>query len=105
MIRISQIQKGSHPKLIVEGALCDGWVGALETSWLEAQSGLNGARLQIDLSGLTYVDDKGRELLTRIMQSGADIRATGIMNRTVVDEIAQELKDARRNSGQKQTRN
>jgi hypothetical protein len=61
--------------------------------------------LRIDLSGLTYVDDKGRDLLTRIMQSGAEVHATGIMNRTVVAEIAKEIEDARRDSGQKHTTN
>ena len=41
MIRISQIGKGSTWHLFVEGTLSDGWVDALETSWLEAQLGRN----------------------------------------------------------------
>ena len=108
MIRISQIREGSQPKLIVEGVLSDDLVDALETTWLEVQSQLNGARLRVDVSGLTYVDDKGRDLLARIMQSGAEVRAAGIMNRTIVNEIAKEIEDARRDSrdsGQKHTKN
>ncbi len=101
MIRITETRDGSQPELIVEGTLSDGWTDALETSWVEAQSRLNGKRLLIDLSGLTYVDEKGRALLARIMESGAEIRAAGIMNRTVVDEIAQQIEAARRNSDQR----
>jgi anti-anti-sigma regulatory factor len=48
---------------------------------------LNGEPLRIDLSGVTYVDDRGRELLARMIKSGAELRATGIMTRAVVEEI------------------
>ena len=90
MIRISQIGKGSKPHLLVEGTLSDGWVEALETSWIEAQS--KGKSMCIDLSGVTYIDEKGRELLARIIRGGAEIRTPGIMTREVVEEITKELK-------------
>lgn len=91
MIRINKIHEGSKLHLFVEGALSDGWVEALETSWLEARSQLNGEPLRIDLSDISYVDDRGRELLARMIQSGAKLRATGIMTRAVVEEIKQML--------------
>lgn len=91
MIRISQIHEGSKLHLFVEGTLSDGWVDALETSWLEAQPQLNGEPLRIDLSDITYVDDRGRELLARMIQSGAKLSATGIMTRAVVEEIKEML--------------
>lgn len=91
MIRISQIHEGSKLHLFVEGTLSDGWVEALETSWLEAQSQLNGEPLRVDLSDITYVDDRGRELLARMIKSGAKLRATGIMTRAIVEEITEIL--------------
>ena len=91
MIRISEIGEGSQSHLFVEGTLSDGWVAALETSWLEAQRQLNGAPVRIDLAGVTYVDDKGRDLLVRMIQSGAELRATGIMTRAVVEEITKKV--------------
>ncbi len=45
----------------------------------------------IDLAGVTYIDDKGRDLLVRIIRSGAELRTQGIMNRTVVEEIRRNL--------------
>ena len=87
MIRISRIAKDSRWCLLVEGTLSDGWVDTLETSWLEAQSQLNGKSVCIDLSGVTYIDDKGRDLLLRIIRSGVELHTAGIMTRTVVEEL------------------
>src|SRR4030095_5034542 len=92
LIRISQIGNASKGHLLVEGTLSDGWVDALEASCLEAKSQLNGKPLYIDLSGVTYIDDKGRELLARIIDSGSVVRAAGIMAKTIVDEITTEIK-------------
>ena len=95
MIRITEIGDGSKWHLLVEGALSDGWVDALETSWLQAQLHLQANRkcLCIDLSGVTYIDDKGRDLLARIIRGGAELRTAGIMSRTVVEEIRKEIED------------
>lgn len=100
MIRISQIHEGSKLHLFVEGTLSDGWVDALETSWLEARSQLNGEPLRVDLSDITYVDDRGRELLMRIARSGAELRATGIMTRAVVKEIKEMIARDRLNQAE-----
>jgi anti-anti-sigma regulatory factor len=91
VIRISQIGNGSRRHLLVEGKLSDGWVDALESSWLEAQLQGNGTPVCIDLAGVTYIDDKGRDLLVRIIRSGAELRAQGIMTRAVVEEITKDL--------------
>src|SRR5438477_7676717 len=97
VIRISQIGKGSDWHLLVEGTLSDGWVDALETSWLDAQSRRNGKSVCVDLSGVTYIDDKGRDLLARIIRGGAELRSAGIMTRTVVEEISKEVEENRTN--------
>ena len=90
MIRISEISKGSKQRLLVEGTLAGDWVEVLEKSWLEAQASRNGEPMRIDLSGVTWIDDKGRELLRRMLQDGAELRATGIMTRAVIEEIVEE---------------
>jgi hypothetical protein len=76
---------------LVEGTLAGDWVEVLEKSWLEAQTSRNGEPIRIDLSGVTWIDDKGRELLKRILQDGAELRAKGIMTRSVVEEIIEEI--------------
>ena len=94
MIRISEILKGSKRRLLVEGTLAGDWVEVLEKSWLEAQASRNGESMRIDLSGVTWIDDKGRELLKRILQDGAELRATGIMTKSVIEEVIEEISGA-----------
>lgn len=91
MIRISEIRKGSARRLLVEGTIAGHWVEVLEKSWLEAQASRNGEPMCIDLSGVTWIDDKGRELLKRILQDGAEPRATGIMTKSVIQEVIDEI--------------
>ena len=91
MIRISEIRKGSKRRLLVEGTLAGDWVELLEQSWLEAQTPHNGEPIRIDLSGVTRIDDKGRELLARMVRDGAELRATGIMTRAVIEELIEEI--------------
>ena len=92
MIRISKIRKGSGRRLLVEGTIAGDLVEVLEKSWLEAQTSHNGEPVRIDLSGVTWIDDKGREVLKRILQDGAELRATGTMTRAVVEELIEEIR-------------
>jgi anti-anti-sigma regulatory factor len=94
VIRISEIRKGSARRLLVEGKLADDWVEVLEKSWLEAQTSRNGEPMCVDLSGVTWIDDKGRELLKRMLQDGAELRATGVMTRAVIEEVIEEISGA-----------
>lgn len=98
MIRISQIHEGEQRRLLVEGKLSGDWVDVLEKCWFEAQTAPNGAPVRIDLSGVTYVDDQGRELLARMIRDGAELRAMGVMTRAVIEEITEKIAMAR--SGQ-----
>jgi anti-anti-sigma regulatory factor len=80
---------------LVEGTLSGELVDVLEKCWLEAQTPPNGEPILIDLSGVTYVDDKGRELLARMIEDGAELRATGVMTRGVIEEIREMIAMAR----------
>ena len=87
MIRISETHEGSKCCLLVEGTLSGDWVDVLEKCWLESQAPPNGEPMRIDLSGVTYIDHKGRQLLARMARDGAELRATGVMTRAVIEEI------------------
>ncbi len=92
MIRVSEHRKDSKQRLLVEGTLAGDWVEVLEKSWLEAQTSRNGEPMRIDLSGVTWIDDKGRKLLKRMLQDGAELRATGVMTRAVIEELIEEVR-------------
>lgn len=87
MIRISQICEPATCCLIVEGTLSGAFVDELEKCWLEATTARCGDQLRVDLAGVSYIDDRGRQLLKRIFDEGAELRATGVMTRGIIEEI------------------
>jgi len=87
VIRINLIQGHSALQLIVEGTLSGAWAEELEKCWLETRQAADDGPLRVDLSGVSYIDDKGRQLLKRMFCEGADLRATGVMTRGIIDEI------------------
>lgn len=101
MIRITQSENGHKRSLLVEGTLSDGWVDSLEECWVQAKTKSRRRPVRLDLSGVTYVDDKGRELLMRMMRDGVEIYTTGILTREVIGEITTNFdsNDARRTEG------
>ena len=85
MIRINRIRERSRVRLLVEGTLSGAWVDELEKCWLEGTP--REEQVGVDLSGVSYIDDKGRLLLKRMFSEGAELRATGVMIRGIIDEI------------------
>lgn len=88
MIRITQNREHSGLRILVEGTLSGDWVEELEKCWLSAKQSSNGEPMNVDLSGVSYIDDKGRALLARMFRGGAALRATGVMTRGIIEEIA-----------------
>jgi hypothetical protein len=67
--------------LRLEGALVGAWVKELRDCW---QSALPG---RVDLSGVTYVDAGGKELLADMHRQGIELIARGCMMRAIVAEL------------------
>jgi anti-anti-sigma regulatory factor len=75
-------------RLLVEGTLSGAWVEELEKFWLDANQSLKGEEVRVDLSGVSYIDDRGRQLLARMFRAGVQLRATGVMTQGIIEEIA-----------------
>lgn len=105
-MRITQSDNGHERRLLVEGTLSDGWVDSLEECWVRAKAESSRRPVRLDLSSVTYVDDKGRELLMRMMRDGVEIYTTGILTREVIGEITTDFDsdDARRPDGYNRSR-
>ena len=73
MLRITQIETGGSPILKLEGKLGGLWVDELEHCWDAAASRLHDSAIVVDLRGLSYVDDRGRNLLLRMAREGASL--------------------------------
>jgi hypothetical protein len=69
----------------LEGKLAGPWVQELEGCWREA---MNSERfIRILLCAVTFIDDKGRDLLVEMYRHGTELVAEGCMNKAIVEEI------------------
>ena len=88
MIRINRISERSTLCLTVEGTLSGAWVDELEKCWLDASPSPDNGKVRVELSGVTFIDDKGRRLLERMLREGAELNATRVMTKAIIEEIA-----------------
>ncbi len=79
-------QTGSA-SLLLEGRLIGAWVDELERSWKELGADMHG--LTVDLTAITYIDPKGKALLTELWKAGAKLLATGCCNKSIIEGIKQ----------------
>lgn len=74
--------------LQLEGKLAGPWVEELQKFWRSVRANLQGvASLRVDLAGVSFIDEAGRELLAGMYDSGAELVASGCLTRAAVEEI------------------
>jgi len=85
MLRIT-IDKGTSLMTFkLEGRVAGEWVDELERAWLEEAG--RGKLINVDLTGVTFVDEEGKKLLGRIVERGSNLYATDCMNRSIIEQI------------------
>ena len=88
MLRITVHKDTSPTTLELEGRIAGEWVDELEQAWLtEAKL---GKLVKVDLSGVTFIDEKGKKLLARMFERRSNLYATDCMNRSIIEEIQRE---------------
>ena len=59
-------------RFVVEGKLAGACTGELEKCWQAATSAGSEGSILVDLTGVTFVDAPGKQLLTRMHERGPD---------------------------------
>jgi hypothetical protein len=86
MLKITTHRSDDSMRIALEGRLVGPWIGELERCWRESQQSAAGRRLIVDLMGVTFVEQEGKALLTRIYQAGAELLATGCCMKSIVED-------------------
>jgi hypothetical protein len=73
--------------LELEGSLAGAWVQELEDCWQKAAD--SGPPVRVMVCAVTFIDNKGKALLVKMHQHGAQLVAEGCMNSAIVEEIKQ----------------
>jgi ABC-type transporter Mla MlaB component len=89
MLRITTIDKGDVTVFRLEGNLAGVWVDELERLWTESNGWDSARKLQIDVTDVEFVDEKGKVLLERMLLEGAELHPGNPFMSSVVDEIVE----------------
>ncbi len=89
MLRISVKNEGAGKELLleVEGRLAGPWVEELERCWKKEQMRGSADAVVVRLSNVSFVDEMGTGLLSRMFQAGAKLEGSGCMVRALIARI------------------
>lgn len=85
MIRITAQQEHSATRLFLEGKLAGPCVAELDKCWHTTP--INHRVLLVDLTSVSFIDDRGKDLLLKMHQSGAQLISTSLMTKCLIEEI------------------
>ena len=88
MLRITVELHGDFTVLKVEGNLREPWVAELERCWRSTCATRPAKRVRVELKDVSFVDDRGKVLLTEMAYNGAELVATGLMMNAILEDIA-----------------
>jgi anti-anti-sigma regulatory factor len=87
MLRVTRRDSVKAFDLKLEGKLAGRWVDVLEQCWRQAVEESGGKRGRIDLTAVTYVDDRGMDLLGQIHRDGTDLYGSTCLAKGIVEDI------------------
>src|SRR5262245_41932649 len=90
MLMITEERNGNVLAFKLAGVLAGDWVTELNRCWDNATTAQEGLHIIVDLTEVTYVDEEGKDSLASMMSEGAELRASDILMRSIVEEIVKE---------------
>jgi anti-anti-sigma regulatory factor len=90
MLKITITETPTERRFIVQGRLVGPWVEELNTAWKRAQQDQDGRTCVIDLNDATFIDKSGVRLLRTLWENGAQLVATGVYAKHLLEEVEQQ---------------
>lgn len=87
MMKITADNNGEVTTFRLEGTLIGEWIAELLRCWQQAIAGDQRPHIRVDLTGVTYVSEAGKELLAAMYRGGAELAAAGVLMKAIVGEI------------------
>lgn len=85
VIRITCHDEAALTRLVLEGKLAGACVDELDKCWRDEPG--KWSSLLIDLTSVSFIDERGKQLLKRMHDNGATLISSSIMSRCLIDEI------------------
>ena len=87
VLKVSVNEDSTGVALDVEGRLAGPWVAELEECWKREQARVGGKPCSVRLQAVSFIDDAGKQLLSRMHEAGANLQGNGCMVRAIVAGI------------------
>ncbi len=87
MLRITIAETLSEQRWTLEGRLVQPWVSELKSNWTRTETARRERKCVVDLTGVSFIDKSGEKVLAELSKDGAELVATGIYTRHVVNNI------------------
>jgi anti-anti-sigma regulatory factor len=86
VLKITIMETATDRKWILQGRLVGPWVSELRTTWKRAHRSQDKRACIIDLNDVTFIDKSGERLLRAISKKGAQLIATGMYTKHVLEK-------------------
>lgn len=87
MLRIDVHTELEATNLILQGKLKGPWVIELERCWKALATGEARQRVVVDLTGVTFIDAQGKQLLAQMHEEGATLVTIGLLPCSILEEM------------------
>ncbi len=87
MLRITHLRTETEQRWTLCGRLTRPWVAELRTSWERCQQNGDLARIVVDLSDVTFIDESGEKLLSEMGRDGAEFVACGVETKDLLQNL------------------
>jgi len=99
VLRITVQRDSNAVVLKLEGRVTGPWVEELRRAWISSTKVADGELIEVELSGVSFVDAKGRDLLLRMQREKVDLKgASGFLRQLLKDgneKVKQSSRDAK----------
>jgi anti-anti-sigma regulatory factor len=88
MFKLSIVEDGNQRILVLEGRLARPWTTEVESAWKTAGEHLQGRRLVVDLTNVTFISADGETTLFKLMSDGAKFACRDVLTKHVLKQLA-----------------
>ena len=87
MLKITQSNTSTEDRWTLCGQLTGPWVGQLRSDWERTQTASGNRKCVVDLRDVTFIDERGAELLRDMRNGGAEFMASGVDTKHLVENL------------------
>jgi anti-anti-sigma regulatory factor len=98
VLKITITETQTESRWILQGHLVGPWVRELRSCWKKKHRAQSSQRCVVDLNDVTFIDKAGERLLRAMSKKGAELMASGIYTKHLLEKVKATGKNSLSNS-------